>query len=130
MFALSHCLKVGAAGLLLATVSARVDAGECAFNACWSGHGHVRPIYAYSGPIVFASPPRYFVDQRPDYTGPNVFEFFARTYDPGYVDTFAYPYVGRYAAWRHLVRPRRAAYVSPPHRHYRVRSQFGWPQYK
>jgi len=67
----------------------------------------VRPTYVIpqitylQGPVRYldpadAYPPRYFVNQGPNYTGPNVTNFGQRFYNPGYVRTRAFPYVGGY----------------------------------
>jgi hypothetical protein len=65
------------------------------------------------GPVQYldpadAYPPRYFVNQGPVYGGPNVTNFGPRYYNPGYVRTRAFPYVGGFRGA--YMRP---AYVGP-----------------
>ena len=136
MFAFRGLVKFFAAATFVALTA--TGASACGgYYGCGHGYwygggvpffGYAHPVYAE--PSVIPGPRRYFVDQGPDYTGPNVSVFFPRSYNPGYVDTFAYPYVGRYAGWRYRTAyVRRGMYVSAARRdHHRYPAQFGWPR--
>lgn len=66
--------------------------------------GYINPLYpAPVGYLDPVQPRRYFVNQGPVYSGPNVAVFGPRYYVPGYVATQYYPYVGNY----------RTAYTDP-----------------
>jgi hypothetical protein len=114
----------------IALLSTGASAGGCGYHGCgagYYGHSHAAPVYLFAS--AAAAPPRYVVDQGPDYTGPNVTVFFPRAYDAGYVDTSAYPYVGHHA-YRYRAKPAtRVMHVRmSTHRHARTPAQFGWPQ--
>jgi hypothetical protein len=125
MFVSRNGLRLIAVAAFLAIPFASANAGKCGYSDC----AYAPPPYAE--PVVYPQPPRYFVDQGPDFTGPNVTDFCLRPYDPGYINTFAYPYVGRYAGWRYRARPAmRVGYVSPSRAHHRIPSQFDWPLHR
>jgi hypothetical protein len=133
MVALRVVLKILAGFALMATfaTSAMANCG-CGYGNYGYGYGHGNYGYGYGHAhgAYWAypyGPPRYMVNQGPNYTGPNVVNFAPRHYDPGYVNTQAYPYVGRY---RYGVRVhRRYAMMHRPYgmrayvRHHRP---YGW----
>jgi hypothetical protein len=93
-----------------ATMATSAQAGWCnGYYGCGPGNygygwSSGVPIFGYPYPVsaergLYLAPRRYFVDQGPRYTGPNVTFFFPPVYNPGGVNTFAYPYVGRRVAW-------------------------------
>lgn len=99
-----------------------------AWNWAWGtgcatcGYGYrpayVNPGYPYAAPRFLDPadyyqpyPRRYFVNQGPVYGGPNVSVFAPSYYDPGYVATRAFPYVGGYGY--------RTPYMDPYARVYR-----------
>jgi hypothetical protein len=119
MFGLRGLTTIFAAGALATSMASVAHAGWCnGYYGCGPGnygYGYssgvpflVYPAPIYVAPAVYPRPRRYVVDQGPDFTGPNVTFFYPRSWHPGVVDTFAYPYVGRRAA---------SAYVRRHHWH-------------
>lgn len=136
MFAFRGVMKILAAATF-AALSATGASACGGYYGCGYGHwyggsvpaaGYGHPVYAE--PALIPGPRRYFVDQGPDYTGPMVTDFFPRSYNPGYVDTFAYPYVGRYAGrhYRTAYAPRVTHVRAARQHHHRYPAQFGWPR--
>ncbi|MGZ5829150.1 MAG: hypothetical protein ACXWJW_11520 [Xanthobacteraceae bacterium] len=136
MFAFRGVVSFFAAAIFIA-MSATAASACGGYYGCGFGHGYWygggAPVYGYAHPVyaepsLIPAPRRYFVDQGPDYTGPNVSVFFPRSYNPGFVDTFAYPYVGRYAGWHYRTAyAPRAMHIRGRH-HHRYPGQFGWPR--
>jgi hypothetical protein len=105
--------------MIVCAASATVLATATVANAGWCGEvygcGPGNYGYGYSSGVswfgpgyaaheYYPAPRRYYVNQGPTYTGPNVSFFFPPIYQPGFVNTSAYPYIGRRAGWGHVRR--------------------------
>ncbi len=125
---LRNALKFFAAAAVLTLFAAGARAGEWG-TGCGCSYGHAYGYagyyghygYGYPYPHLHAAyyapqPPRYFVDQGPAYTGPNVTHFPPGAYNSGYVETRAYPYVTGY--FGSVYRPR---YIARRHHWHAIR---------